>query len=230
MNRRDDAAIGEEADEARQHKSRQVDDEDLRARLLDGLEGGSGGAGAQVLVVLEPFAGYAGQRDAGGTSGAPEAGQGFVVSSSVGQVDDLPRFDDVLPIQILETAEKLAVALIADGGGGVLLEQLGQRPVVLVEGCASRGSLALVGSQQRVAHAHTEFGKACGDASERRHASELFFCDESAALLDLRQANPGKHAEYEQRHQRNRHQDDEPFADGHGCLRVPTPGQAGTRG
>ena len=82
-----------------------------------------------------------------------------------------------------------AVALIADGGSAVLLKQLGQRPIVLVEGCARRGSLALVGRQQRVAHAHAEFRKACGNASERRHASELLFRDESAALLDLRQAN-----------------------------------------
>ena len=52
--------------------------------------------------------------------------------------------------------------------------------------------------------------------AERRNAPELRFGDESGAVLDLRQSNPGKDTKDQQRHQRDRHQSDQTFADGHG--------------
>jgi hypothetical protein len=130
------------------------------------------------------------------------------VSSTVCQGHDLPGFGDVLSVELLDLAEQLAVAIITDQRLTVLLKQLRERPLVLIESRACRGSFGLVGSQQDIAHADAKFGKARGDAAEGGDASELRFRDEPRALLNLCQAKPRKDAYDDERRQRDGHEND----------------------
>jgi hypothetical protein len=130
------------------------------------------------------------------------------VSSTVCQRHDLPGFGDVLSVQVLNLVEQLAVAIITDERSTVLLKQLSEHLLVLLEGGARCGALALSGSQQEIAHADAEFSKACGDASERGDASELSLRDEPGALLNLCQAKPRKDADDQERRQRDGHEND----------------------
>ncbi len=204
----DDAAEGQEADQRGKPERGEIDGQDLRPRAVNRRDRRCGGSGPQIIVVLNPLAGQVGQGDAGRSGRGPELRDGIVTPSLFGERHYLTALHQVLAVQGLKPIEKLPLALVAQERRAVLLKRLGQRAIVLIEGGACRGALALVSRQDAVAHRHPELGEAPDNAAERRHASELVFGNEPAALLDLRQAQPGEDAERQQRHQGNRHEND----------------------